>query len=115
MLRMLRKENERLINILKGEPLVKRINYEAGQPLDLAMSHPLVAAVASSLADLLRQTGATNYLEMRCHTQDEAFVVTIQRAFNKTPHQFRLEAEAECARLTKRVHELENNQREVPP
>lgn len=55
--------------------------------------------------------GAANYLEMQMRVGDpdsgEWFVLNIQRASGKSPHQLREEAEAEVARLHARVVELE--------
>lgn len=54
---------------------------------------------------------AVNYLEVEMdvtdHDTQERFVLTVRRANGKTPHQFRIEAEAENERLRARIAELE--------
>jgi hypothetical protein len=90
----------RLEQVLKGDALVESIHYETGQPLDLRLSHPLVASIAASLADLLAQHQAENYLEISMHSKTVGpLTLTLQRASNPTPHQLRMKAEARVTEL----------------
>lgn len=98
----------RLEKIVAGEALVTSIHYEPGQPLDLMLSHPMVASIAASMADLLDQSKADNYLECGMSTVSGArFTMTIQRAAKKTPHQLRREAEEQLTEARARIKELD--------
>jgi len=58
--------------------------------------------MAASFNALLKEHEAVNYLEMQFRDPEDVMVtVTIQRHHGKTPHQCRVEAEAEVARLHK--------------
>ena len=60
--------------------------------------------LAEMLADQIESTGAVNYLEVRFTSRTiapgERYLVTIQKCVGKTPHELRLAAECELARLS---------------
>lgn len=85
------------------EALVERFHYDPNAGADLLMRHPLVGLFSAAFADLWLELEAKNYLELSFHVVDHPeigkILVTYQRELGKTPHQLRVEAEAETSRL----------------
>ena len=92
-------EIERLHGIMAGDASLVRMNYAAGSALNMALSHPMVLAMANAFGNTLRSCNAENYIETRFVDRAEdpplEILVTIQRVVGQTPHQLRRQAEAE--------------------
>lgn len=104
----LRKDLEIAEKLIKGEPIVKSINYEPGKPFDIKISHPMVAALAASCVDLIRQTDAKNYVETIFEHKEtgERFHFIVQRADGKTPHELRVDAEFKATELEEQLAQM---------
>lgn len=71
-----------------------------------------IESVANDMAQVLIASGAPNYLEtyLRCRNKSVGdMVLTIQRIDGKTPHQLRMEAEAERDAALRVVDELKKS------
>jgi hypothetical protein len=90
---------------------------------DVRLAGPLIERMALILAEYCRANNVLDCVEMSLTTKEEpfeTFVVTVRNATTgKSPHQLRLDAEAECTRLRKSIEDREvylvayvdNNQR----
>jgi hypothetical protein len=78
---------------------------------DVRLAGPLVERTARILAEYCRANSVLDCVEMSLTTKEEpfeTFVVTVRNATtSKSPHQLRLDAEAECARLRKSIEDRE--------
>lgn len=99
-----RDEIDRLEKILTGEPLLKQLEFSPEAGLNLAMSHPIVAALMIQLVSFFELAGGKNYVEMQVkHPEKGIFLMTVQRVEGKTPHQLRVEAEFRVSELEKEL------------
>ncbi|NBD11806.1 hypothetical protein [Corallococcus silvisoli] len=65
--------------------------------------------MAEALVTFFRGEGATNYVEFKVHhPTDGDFILCIQRASGKTPHELRQDAESERDALRAQVAEVTN-------
>ncbi len=94
-----RKEVERLQGILSGDATLLHMSYSEGNPLQVALRHPLVLAQVAAVRGVLDSCNAENYVEVIFNDPDhdppQQYVVTYQRASGKTPHELRRLAEQE--------------------
>lgn len=109
----LRLENAKLAAIAEGRIGEARLlragpDGKGGFTFDLAGGP--VQFIAEYLAQLLgknEDSGLRNYAEIEVQNREiGAMTLTLQRKAGKTPHQFRLEAEAHAAELQDRLDEL---------
>lgn len=89
----------RLEKVLSGEALIQHMLYTPGQEMNISLSHPMQASLVAGFADMLDQSKAENYIEMRMTKGEQKIVVTIQREEKPTPHELRKKAEAENVQL----------------
>ncbi len=93
-------EIARLQGILLGEPMLKAVHFDEGQPLEVVLQHSIIKALASETVLLLEKLGGENFLTMDMRGQDGCgYELTIRRAGKKTPSQIIGELRAEIERL----------------
>lgn len=63
--------------------------------MSVTLRTELVSVIGEALAGMFDDSGAVNYVEMRVRSGEREFVLTIQLAGAKTPHECRREAERE--------------------
>ena len=92
---------ECLADRVVNETLVTGLVMESG--ITMGLKGGAAQLLGEMLAAQIEETGAINYLELnftsRTIAPNERYVVTIQKCSGRTPHQLRLVAEAELARL----------------
>jgi hypothetical protein len=94
-------ENDRLRSLLDEsvEVRVQRMCADEGG-IDMVLRGGLLPAVVEMFAVAFEEHNATNYLEIKGHHERLGFLtVTIQKCDGKTPHELRMAAEAELAKL----------------
>jgi hypothetical protein len=103
-------ENEHLRSLLAeklvGEVLIEDINIR-DNGLNIQMKGGAAQLLAECFARQFIESGATNYLEVSFSSTglmpDESLVVTLQKVSGKTPHAFRVEAEAKLQELESKL------------
>lgn len=109
----LSKQCERLADVIAGNIGISELVAQNGS-IDMTLkSKELLAIFAMGCRGLLRD--APNYVEMTLFTTDtkERFIVTVQRANGKTPHDLRKEAEAVLERTKLEIEELKARSAEL--
>ena len=93
---------ERIAELERGmEPHVQSFRVENGE-LNMALTGPAMEHIAVCVVDHFKAMGAENYFEMSLFDRDdpaERYVVTVQKASAKSPHELRSAAEAEVRTL----------------
>lgn len=89
----LRAEVERL----RAEvPYLKHLHVEGGaMDVTIEGAKRVVGLLATSLAKMFADAGATNYVQYEVRNAEHDYILLLQRAEGKTPHQLRQEAERE--------------------
>lgn len=100
----LENEVDRLAGLLTdkmmSETLITDLNVKNG--LNMSLEGGVARLLAEAFCEQFIDSGAENYLEMSFGSTkrpDMNLVVTLQRVEGKTPHQFRVEAEARAKEL----------------
>ncbi len=71
-----------------------------GQKFDAVLAGDLVRVIATGMFAFIENTGAKNYVEIKMnHPEHGIVVMTMQKWEGRTPHEMRLEAEAERDQL----------------
>lgn len=105
-------ENQRLrerVAQLEAEvPYLKHLSVEGGA-LDITIegAKAVTRMMAESLAEMFRAEKAVNYVQYEVRSGEHDYILLLQLASGKTPHQLRQEAEARAAKAEARVAELE--------
>lgn len=90
---------DKLTKLVTGDITLESMEIENGC-MTAEFGTRTATIMAASFNDLLKEHEAVNYLEMQFRDPEGVMVtVTIQRHGGKTPHQCRVEAEQEVARL----------------
>jgi hypothetical protein len=76
---------------------IRRVMVENGRA-DIALGGEAIAGLAEVMAEWYEQKGGPNYCEMTFTGNGREYVLTMQRADGKTPHQLRLDAEDRATR-----------------
>lgn len=103
-------ENDRLHSLLAekmvSEVLIEDINIR-DNGLNIQMKGGAAQILAECFAQQFIESGATNYLEVSFASEKlmpgESLVVTLQKVSGKTPHRFRMEAEAKLQELESKL------------
>lgn len=77
--------------------------------LDMSVVSPMIQRMATAIGGWFKGTETLNYAEMRLHDRVEtleAYILTIQKASGKTPHQLRTEAENKVKEQAKEIEKL---------
>lgn len=88
---------KRRVEELEAEvPYLKQLSVEGGQ-LDITIegARRVTALLAESLAKMFRDAGGTNYVQYEVRSGEHDYILLLQLASGKTPHQLRQEAERE--------------------
>ncbi len=88
---------KRRVEELEAEvPYLKHLSVEGGQ-LDITIegARRVTALLAESLAKMFRDAGGTNYVQYEVRSGEHDYILLLQLASGKTPHQLRQEAERE--------------------
>jgi len=91
------------------DPELTSVRLDGNRLEEIRLAGPLVERLALILAEYCRANNIVDYVEMTLASKRqpvETFKVTVQNATKgKSPHQLRLEAQAECARLRKAIED----------
>ena len=102
----LKAEVERLRGLLEGRVDVTEIHLADGS-LDLLGTHPLIPAIASEMAEMLRH-GPGNHVAMSARDKTgQEFSIVVQRSYGKTPAQRIAELQEQLAAAQAEVARLE--------
>jgi len=102
--RILEAEVERLRPF---EPKIRTLHVEDGEISAAIHGKQMVMILCEAWAGWFKETGATNYLEVKViHDTIGEIVCTIQKSSGLTPHQFRLEAEKRAESAEAKCGEL---------
>lgn len=87
-----------LVDKLSAATLMTGMNVQNGG-VEIGLQGGAASLLAEMLAQQYKDSGATNYMEVSFTSREcvpgEKFIVTAQRVTGQTPHQFRVQAEAQ--------------------
>lgn len=85
------------------------MNLQAGQPLTMAMKHPVFVVVASHMARFFKEEGGLNYaaVELTDPTSNRRFEVVVKPVSTKMPATLAAERLAELTTANAKILELE--------